>query len=329
MLSPDVRVEGFSAEQWLRLGEVFAPSPAQPEARDRGGGVVAVTTEGRLRKLVSTRTGRLERALCPWPIPLPELAARHDASWAVELTTGSLERLAERFASRLRPSDTYLSQTLELLRALREAEAEGGLSVWPWPVAEWPIPNERAVVRALDALCPVGRVALLGVFERGDLYTALAARRSVRGFDAIVGPGELEPAMGLPSGDWQRDYRYLSEATERVLGPLALGCFGELFTFQSLARHAPPGAWAAAVAARDIVVAPIAPALAVPLGLDAGRVLLHSVRGLAERLGAKEWLPSFPNLSRGLPIFEDDIKAWLGFDPLRLLARLLAASRPR
>jgi hypothetical protein len=324
MLSPDVRVEGFSAEQWLRLGELFGAPMAEPDPRAARGGIVAVTTQGRLRKLLSTRTGRLDRSAVPWPLDLPELAARHDASWAVKLTTGSLERLAEQFADRLRPSDSYLSQILELLRALRDIEAEGGLEVWPWPVAEWPIPNERAVVRALDAVCPESRVALIGVFERGELYTALAARRGARGFDAIVGPGEFLPEMGLLSGDWQRDYRFLSEATERLLGPLAIGCFGELYTFQSLAHHAPPGAWAAAVAARDIVLAPITPALAVPLGLDAGRVLLHSMRGLAERLGAKEWLSTFsPNLGRAMPVFEADIKAWLGFDPIKLLARLM------
>jgi hypothetical protein len=46
---------------------------------------------------------------------------------------------------------------------------------------------------------------------------------------------------------------------------------------------------------------------------------------LAERFGAREWLGAdklrFP-FERGTPVFEADIKAWLGFDPLRLLALL-------
>ena len=67
----------------------------------------------------------------------------------------------------------------------------------------------------------------------------------------------------------------------------------------------------------------IAPALVVPLGLDAGRVVLESFRGIAERFGAKGLFSSLsPSFQKGLPMFEDDIKAWLGFDPLRLLARL-------
>lgn len=326
MLSPDVRVEGFSAEQWLRLADFMRAVPRQEgDAGPSRGGVVALTDGSGLRKLVSTRTGRLDRAAQPWPLELPALAERHGASWAVQLSVGALDRLADRFGARLRQSDDYLSQMLELLRVVREIEAEGGLRVWPWPVSEWPIPTPRAVVRALDAVCPEGRVLLLGVFERGELYTCIAARRGRLGFDAIVGPGEVSGEMGLLSRDWQRDYRFLAEAAERIVGPLGLGCFGELYTFQSLAKHAQPGSWAAAVAARDIILAPAPAALAVPLGLDAGRALLSSMRGLAGRLGATEFLSSLsPSLERGLPWFESDIKAWLGFDPLRLLARLMS-----
>jgi hypothetical protein len=328
MLSPDVRVEGFTTQEWLRLAEVVR-APARDEASHApGGGVVAVTTRGRLRKLLSTRSGRLPQVGHPWPLDLSELAARHGARWAIELTTGSLERLADRFGERIRPSDTYLSQTLEFLRVLRELEAEGGFRVWPWPVAEWPIPTERAVVRAMDSLCPVGRVAVVGVFERGALYTALALRRSPKGIDAIVGPEELRPAAGFLSGDFRRDAQYVGEAVERVLGPLSLGCYGELSTFQSLSGSAAPGAWASAVVARDIVIEPAAPGLAVPLGLDAGRALISGVRGLVQRFGVGGGFMSserfVSTLERGMPLFIDDVQARLGFDPLKLLARLLA-----
>lgn len=325
MLSPDVRVEGFSAEEWLRIGHVFSsPNPTRPSGSR--GGVVALTTAGKLRKLLSTRRGRLEHTAAAWPVDLAELARQHEASWAVELATGGLNALADRFAERLRPADTYLSQALQLLLVLRELEESGQVRVWPWPVAEWPIPTERAVLRALDALCPVGRVALLGVFSRGALYSAVALRRGTNGVEAIVGPGELLPHMGLLSGDWQRDYRFLAEATEKVVGPLALGCFGELYTFQSLVGAA-PGSWSSAVAAREVVLSPVSPGLAVPLGLDAGRAMWVSLRGFAERFGASEWLQAAGRFGKarefGLPAFESDIKAWLGFDPLRVLSRLL------
>ena len=51
-----------------------------------------------------------------------------------------------------------------------------------------------------------------------------------------------------------------------------------------------PGAWAAAVAAREVVVSPVTPGVVLPLGLDAGRVAFRELRSLAARLGASEWL---------------------------------------
>jgi hypothetical protein len=181
----------------------------------------------------------------------------------------------------------------------------------------------------MDSLCPTGRVAAVGVFERGSLYTALALRRSAQGIDAIVGPDELRPALGLLSGDFRRDAQFLGEAVERVVGPLALGCYGELSTFQALAAAPAPGAWASAVFARDIVIEPASPGVAVPLGLDAGRALLSGVKGLVERFGGGGFMRSdrlLSTLGRGVPLFVDDVQARLGFDPLKLLARLL--SRP-
>ncbi len=328
MLSPDVRVIGFSAEEWLRLGQIFRSNArvASPVAK-ASGGVVAVTGDGKLRKLLCTQRGRLELLDQPWPVPLSELAARHSASWALQLSARSLAELADRFADRLRREDTYLSQGLELLRVLRELESEGELSIHPWSVKDWPVPHERAVLRALDAVCPVGRVALLAVFSKGALFTAIAAHRGPAGIDALIGPSELAPGIGLLGGDWQRDYRHVAAATERALGPLALGCFGELGTFQALSTDPPAGAWAAAVAARDVLLSPAPPGAAIPLGLDAGRAVWSSVRGLAERLGATQWLGAERlrgPLERGTRLFEADLNAWLGFDPLKLLTLLLS-----
>ena len=314
MLSPDFRVYGFTSEEWRRLAEVVRPpSGGMPADRTPRSGVVAVTSGERLRALVSTRVA--------------ELAARHRAVWSAQIAVGALERLAERFGERLRREDTGLSQLLELLGGLRELEAEGRLAVWPWPVAEWPIPTERAVLRALDGLCAIDRVALLGVFHAGDLYTAAAFRRGPLGIETLVGPGELRPAMGLLSGDFRRDYYHLAEAARQAVGPLSLGCFGELATFQALAENPVPGAFTTAVVTRDIVLEPATLGVSVPLGLDAGRALFGAVRGLASRFGADTWLRGVniaPALERGLPLFEGDLVARLGFDPLRLLGRLLA-----
>ncbi len=128
-------------------------------------GVVAVTTGNRLRKLVHTKRGRLDLRSVEWPMKLPELAGRYDASWAVELAAGALEELVERFSERLRPRQEYLEQALELARALRELEAEGLVAMWPKRFADIPVPGSRVINTALDMFCGEGRAIALGVFS--------------------------------------------------------------------------------------------------------------------------------------------------------------------
>jgi len=111
------------------------------------------------------------------PLEVIRAGTVHPGKYLV-LVGGLTNRLADRFADRLRPADTYLSQVLEFLLVLRELEASRDLSMWPWPVAEWPIPTERAFVRAMDALCPAGRVALLGVFGLAAVRREAPRRRS-------------------------------------------------------------------------------------------------------------------------------------------------------
>jgi hypothetical protein len=337
MFTRDVCFEGFTTADWARLGDVLRPrAPArvrfeqEPAAGGVEGGVIAVTTGQRLRKLLSTRSGRLPLSGEPWPESLERLAGRHGARWALELHTGALEELMDRFGERLRPEHDSLEQILCIVTILRELEAEGLLAAWPWRLSQWPVPTQRILFRALDALCPTGKVILLGVFDRGEVATCLAARRRDTGFDYLLGPEELRRQMGLLSGDWTRDYRHLARAVEHRLGPLAVGCFGEYETFQRLANDPRPGVWAEAVAARDVILSPVVSALAIPLGIDVGRAALATVRSLTERIGARSWLgpdsPLLPALDRveRLPIFERDLRRVLGFDPIVVLRKLLA-----
>src|SRR3954453_10492802 len=98
VITQDVSFEGFTASDWQRLADVFRAPTSSPEQRevheqpDRGG-VVAVTTGNRLRKLLHTKGGRLDLGPVEWPMKLPELAGRFGASWAVELAAGALEEL--------------------------------------------------------------------------------------------------------------------------------------------------------------------------------------------------------------------------------------------
>jgi hypothetical protein len=352
LLSRDVRLEGFTGTDWVRLAEVVrppdprprevgdpdepSPEPVQPADGQPNGGIIAVTTGTRLRKLLSTRAGRLDPLAEAWPAPLHDLAARHAARWALELHTGALDDLMDRFAARLRREQDLLAQALELLAVVRELESEGLIRSWPRRLENWPLPSERMVLRAFDAFCPEGRAVLLGVFQRGEVATCIALRRARSGFDWVVGPDELRGEMGLTAGDWTRDYRHLARAVERRVAPLALGCFGEMSTFRRLAADHSPGAWAGAVASRDIILSPVVPAIAVPLGIDAGRAAFYAVRGLAERLGASSWLeqagalyPAFERVKelalgdRSWP-GENGFESLLGFDPFSALRRLLS-----
>jgi len=221
---------------------------------------------------------------------------------------------------------------------LRELESENRVRFWPWRLDQWHVPSERMLLRAFDAFCPAGRAVLLGVFDRGEVATCLAARRRGTGFDWIVGPDELRNEMGLVSGDWTRDYRHLARAVESRIAPLSIGCFGEMTTFRRLAADTSPGAWAAAVASRDVILSPIVPAVAIPLGIDAGRAAMAAMRGLAERLGRGGWRDQrallSPALERvreltGREVFgEGGLEGLLGFDPFAFLEKALGR-RPR
>ncbi len=376
MLTRDVRLEGFTTDEWRRLGEVFgrpqagpapvgpapvgsapvgsaAVAPAQaaslaqaalleqsPPRADNdpalcaSGGLIVLTSGRRLLKLLHTERGRQDPHQQSFPAPLSVLADRYGARWAIEIQQGALEDLMERFGERLSPKDELLHQGLKLLAISRELEAEGRITSFPRRISEWPVPSERMLLRAFDALCHVRQVVLVGVFRAGELYTCLAARRAEFGLDWIVGPELLRERMGLLSGDWTRDYRHLLRATEEVVGPVAVGCFGEYATLRKLVTSAEPGEFAQAIAARELVVSPVVPALAVPLGLDVGRAVLSSLRGLAAKLSDRDFSGPSAAFSSALGRFQQilpasvDIPALLGFDPLDLLKKLTSRNSP-
>lgn len=334
MLTSDVRVEGFTAADWEQLAHLFsAPTltdllePAAPPLAARRGGLLAIVEGERLIKLVSTANGRREPSAHRGraDVPLRALAERERARWAVRFELGALDELVERFSAQLRPDDDFLEQTLSLLALARELARERKLELWPFDLARAPVPSAARVWAAVDLFCRPGAVILLGAFAAGELATCVAIRRGLRGFDAILGPDELREPMGVVSGDWTRDHRFLSEVVEERLGPLAVGAFAEVSTWQRLITRRSPGAWASAVAARDVIVAPATPLLAVPLGLDVGVAALAFGGRLAARAGLTSWFGS----SSFAPLVDElrgsawrSVQTQLGFDPLALLGAL-------
>jgi hypothetical protein len=342
VLSADVRFEGFTQTDWSRVLSLFAPRRAEGAERDPErprGGVIAVHGGGRIRKLVHTEVGRLrlDDLLDAWPLDAAELARRHHASWSVVVEMGALEEIMESFGARARRDDDFTTQLLLLVGLVREQILEGRIEHWPVRLAGMPVPTTGMVSRTLDAICPREQVIALGLFDGGELYTSIALRRGASGnVDWIVGPDELRRDMGLLAGDWRRDHRHLARAVERRMGRIAMGVYAETATLRRLEVDATPGAWAKAVAVRDVILQPVPVALALPLGIDAGRAAVSALRDVIDRAGASEAAgPLLGSVRSTLGDLADALGltpapgavAGLEFDPLELLRRLLVRDR--
>jgi hypothetical protein len=327
VLTVDVRFEGWTTETWTRFLHLWKPraSADREEKRPRGG-IFAIHESGRLRKLLHTRTGRLDLRQTEWPVSLGKLCDQHHASWALAAHTGALEEVMERLGARCKRGDDLVAQSLTLVQIVREMMIEGAIETWPRRLHGVPPPTEAMVRRALDALCADGSALALGMFKEGDLWTAFVARRRGLGFDVIAGPDELRHHMGLLSGDWRRDYRHLARAVEDVYAPLSLGCFSEVETFRALQVDTRPGAWGRAAAVRDVIVSPIATPVGLALGVDGARYAFENLKRVTGRVAPLAHLE--PILARmrarlGSVAGEKDVSHVLGFDPMHVLRHLL------
>ncbi len=332
MLAPDVRFQGFTGRDWQRVVELFTPERKARTSREpeRGaGGVFAVHARGKLRKLVHSRAGRLrlDDAARDWPLSAAELARRHDASWAIKLESGALEHVFEQLGARLEERHDLLAQSLTLIALVRDELTRGTIEVWPDRLRDVPLPTVAMVERTLDTVCPVGNTMLLGLFEGDELWTSLALRRGARGFDLVLGPEAVRGELGLLSGDFRRDHRHLARAVAHLAGPLSLGCYAEWHTFRALEVDPAPGAWALAVAVRDLVLHPVPPAMAVPLGLDAGRAAFQALRSVVTRIDTMGVLDPAFALVRDVALGTRGADTMRGFDPLEILRKLLTRER--
>lgn len=332
MLAPDVRFEGFTTTDWVRVLSLFRPRPRSHEARDPDrprGGVIAVHDRGKLKKLLHTKVGRLrlDEAQRDWPLSAQHIAVRHHASWAAVLSMGVLDDIMDRFAARVRRGDDLTAQTITLLLVAREQAAAGRIDLWPGRMRGVPIPPAAVVNGTLDTVCKPGKTMLVGLFEDDSLWTCFAARRGPQGFDLLLGPDELRADMGLCAGDFRRDYRHLAHAVEHRAGPLSLGFFAEVATARSLLVDPTAGAWARAAAMRDVIFSPLPPALAIPLGIDASRAALGALKMVTERSETLAMLVPAVRSALGLDS-EDEREAGLfGFHPLEVLRKLISRER--
>jgi hypothetical protein len=330
VLTHDVRFEGFTATDWTRVQSLFQARKVAGGERDPErlrGGVVAIHGGGKLKKLVHSEAGRLrlDDAAPDWPLSAEALAHRCAASWALIVEAGALESIMDRFGARSRRGDDLTVQALTLLELARSELVAGRIELFPHRLKGFPIPSAAVVRSTLDTICPVNHTVLVGLFDAGELWTSVALRRREDGIDLILGPDEIRADMGLLAGDFRRDYRHLARAVEGRAGPIALGCYAESTTLRALEVNPAPGAWARAVATRDVILSPLPPALTIPLGIDAGRAALSALRAIAERLDPLGVVN--PAIERAKEVIARDGVQVLGFDPLELLRRALSRDR--
>jgi hypothetical protein len=328
MLSPDVRIEGFDAADWMALGEMWGEARKQsPDAPL--GGVILLVDGDHVVKVLSTAHGRLDPSLVAARTPLEALAVARGAAWAIRVERSALAELSDRFARKLVREDRFLGQALKLLTIVRELAESGALETYPRSVRALPVPSEKMVTRTLDAVVPVGKTILIGAFDGQDVATSVALHRSRDGFDRIVGPAEVRRDLGLVSADWAKNVPGLARAVELSVGPLAIGCFAQMRTWNHLLGDRTPGAWAAAVLARELLLHPVAPAIAIPLGVDAGRAAVAVARDLAARFGGvlSAAGPFRQELHRFRDTGQGELFRLFGFDPLALLRELIRSGR--
>lgn len=340
MIDPHIRFEGFDARSWTNLLSLFAPgvrdrldveppasdSPdAEPVAQRAGSVIVVRAPDGRVLSAFHTLRGRLRDVSYDGPDDLPRIASEYGARRAFELREGVLEEVVERLAVRLERRDDYVTQWLVLARILREVTEAGKIRSWPRPFGDLPVPTAGMVRRALDLVLPDEHALVAVLWDDTTPWTAVVLRRRKGELDLVAGPDLIARWAGPLGGDWRRDLRVIVDAVSRTVAPVHLGLFADVNAMRHLLANPDPGAWARAAAVRDVVVHPLPPYAAVALGADAFRAATHATATL---LGGFDALKPFAPLAhylRGRIGEVTSITQTLGFDPLRALARSLAA----
>ena len=322
MLTADVAFEGWTTESWRRFLHMWqGERKAGPK-----GGLVLVHDGARVLKMIHTRRGRLVPGF-PFSTDLAALASEHGASWVLATHRGGLEEIMERFGARLRREDNLTAQALLVLAIVRELIHEGAILPWPQPLSGVPLPTPAMVARTTDLLCADGHALAIGLFDEGKLHTFAVARRRGAGFDLIGGPEPIYPHMGLLSGDFRRDYRFVAQAIEEAYAPLSFGCFAELTVFRNLLRDSTPGAWSRAAAVREVVLSPVPLAIGVALGVDGARVAADTMQRAFARLDTFGLVAPVLQMARKLiepRPGEGKVSEALGFNPLEVVRALLA-----
>lgn len=336
MIVHDTRIEGFDARSWHRLLTLVLPGLAShppqawtTEGRERArGGVVVVMLDGSgdgARLALHSARGALSTEGWTSPRELDAFAQRHGARFAVALREGALETLYERVGGRLTLDDDTWTTLWVVVGALRELLDERAIYAVPTLPSAIPLPPADALRAGWDRVLPPGHGVVVALFDEGRLDTGLVAHREGAGLTFVHGPEVIARVAGPLRGDPAVDHRAIRAACDAWAGPLALGLFARTESLRALLRDATPGAWAQAIASREVVFDPWPAWVGLFVGADAVRLVARNVRDVATLLDAAA---PFAVAARsfadrfGVP----DLRTVFGFDPLDVLSSLLRRS---
>jgi hypothetical protein len=328
MISDDFRFEGFDTDGWLNLIALFSAvdEPQSTSQPKRGTAVLVTDADGSLCAAFVTERGPVTAADCGDHSDPQALAERLGVSRVVVIEEGAIEEITERAAQRLALGTDYASQWLTLVEAVREVEDEGQLRMWPTR-SRLPLPSPHMLRRAIDLLLPDERVLVIGIWSNHELWTACALQRKGGEIVRVVGPELLREWAGPLGGDYRRDHRALQHAIARSMGPLHVGLFASLPHVQALLRNPKPGAWARAVALREIIISPAPTYVHVAISADAARAAGKQARAFFGGLDLYGYFAPAARFARERVARVGSATGILGFNPLEALASKLRRDR--
>jgi hypothetical protein len=325
VITEDFRFEGFDATAFKRLVQLFGGSTAPPE---RAPGLLVIKLDAAGKPCAAMVTGRGPVDVSGFegrPEQLHELCGRLNVLGAVVIEDGALTDLVENAAEAMRFDDDYVQHWLSMVRATRALEDDGRILWWPRR-SHLPIPTPAMLTRALDLMLPPRRSLVIALWEGESLWAGCAIERGDKDLTRIVGPDFLLEWAGPLAGDFRRDHRTLTGAVSSAMAPVHLGLFAQREAFQALLRSAEPGAWAQAVAMREIIISPAAPYVHVALGADALRAAGKRTAAAFGGVDLASYIGPFAALARQRVARVSSLTNILGFNPLSALASRLRRS---
>lgn len=324
MLSSNLRVTGYDAITWSRLVSLFEVRHAPDDHSNSYGMLVVVEDDaGAACAAFIGDRGPIDAASYTGRADLEALCNQLRVRRAVVLKQGTVEELTERAAQQLLRTDDYAAQWLALLSAARELEREGALYFWPPAKNVVPVPSPQLVTRALDVVLPDEHSFVAALWEDTELWTALVLRRRGGQIDLLGGPELVLDAVGPLSGDYRRDHRAVSRAVSASIAPVQLGIYSQYRRFERLLREPEPGAWAKAIALREVIIDPSPAYVHFAVGADAIRATARRTGQLLGGIDFLNYIEPWTRYAREQISHVASVTGMLGFNPLQVLARRL------